>query len=182
MIEVWVVGFWQWIAAFVNTNFGAALVSASIGSAAGAWGGAFAIQRIAERTRRRNVLIDEIRGCNAGIDAAGAILNAFLNFKGGNLVELKRSYDEQRGAVEVQRLGVQGGWIQGRLDVRVDQGSLPSIRVPVERLQTVMHEQIVLTGRAQGLANKVVQVVDLANDTIKEREKVIEELKRHPED
>ena len=42
-------------------------------------------------------------------------------------MDLKRNFDEQLGAIEVQRRGRQEGWIDPnqRLDLRIDQGSLP---------------------------------------------------------
>lgn len=184
MVERWLLGVWEVLSTFWNSNFGTALISAAIGSLAGAWGGAAAAQRIADRSRRRTQLLDEIRGCNAGIDAVGSILNAFLNLKGQHLLEMKRSYEEHLGAIEVHRLGMEGGWIERgqRLDLRVDQETLPTMRVPVERLERVMLERTTLSGRPQGLASMVLQSVHLANDTIRARNELIDEFKRHPRD
>jgi hypothetical protein len=136
---------------FANTSFGAALVAGGLASLAGALGGALAAQSITDKARRRKQLLDEIRGCNAGIDAVGSILNEFLNLKGQHLVALKHEYDEQRGAIEVQRIGRDEGWVDRglRLDLRVDQGSLPVMRLPVARLERVMTEQVTVSGRPQ---------------------------------
>lgn len=123
-----------------------------------------------------------MRGCNAGIDAAGAILNAFLNLKGQNLVDLKRSFDAQLGSIEVHRAGREGGWIDPelRLQVNVDQGSLPIMRVPIDRLQTVVTEKVTLSGRPQGLMNMVVRSVHLANEMIAARNDLIVEIMGRP--
>lgn len=43
---------WEALKLFANSNFGAALIAGGIGSLAGAWGGAWAAQRIADRARR----------------------------------------------------------------------------------------------------------------------------------
>jgi hypothetical protein len=175
MLERWLVDVWETLVAFLNSNFGTAFISALIGSFAGAWGGAYAAQRIADRSRRRSLWLDEVRGCNAGIDAVGSTLNAFLNLKGQHLVDLKRNFDEQLGAIEVQRRGRQEGWIDPnqRLDLRIDQGSLPIMHMPLERLQSVMTEKVTLSGRPQGLMNMVVQSVHLCNEMISERNKLI---------
>lgn len=140
----------------LNSNLFNALITSSLGALAGAWGGAWAAQKIAEKSVRRKQLWDEIQNCNAGIDAAGAICNAFLNLKGQHLVEMKETYDAQRAGVRAHALGMQTGRIAAGRPFEiggVDHGSLPEMRVSVTRLEGVMMEKLPLSGRPRGLTN-----------------------------
>lgn len=181
MMDLW--PYWEPVWTFANTNFGAALVAGGLASLAGALGGALAAQGIADKRVRRKQLSDEIKSCNAGLDAAGATLNSFLNLKGQLLVDLKRGFDQQRAAVHAHALAMdEGRVVKGqRLELGgVDHGSLPQMRVPVDRLEIVMMEQLSISGRPRGLTNMVLQSVERANEMIRERNEIIQKLKGLP--
>jgi hypothetical protein len=168
---------------FLNSQFGAALVAGGLaslaGAVAGAFGGAWAAQRSADKSNRKKALTDEIKACNAGIDAAGSILNDLLVFRADPYLPLKHFYDEQRGLLEFQLAARQ--WLPGPMGVPMNVGNLPLMRLPVARLETVMFERVSLTTRAQGLANRIVQGVGWLNDTIEARDKFIVEMQGWPD-
>lgn len=158
------------------------LLTGGIGSLLGALGGAWAAQRIADKSRRRTLLIDEIRACNAAIDVANPILNSFLNLKAQHVLQMKHEYDEQAGLIEVNRLGRAAGWIDDAvaLNLRVDQGSLPLMKVPIGHLQSIIETKITVSGRPQGLVAQLAESIDRANDMIQCRNDLILEFKSLP--
>lgn len=59
---------------FANTTFATAL----IGSLAGAFAGAYGAQRIAERSKTKELLLAEIRNTNAAIMVASVVFSFFM--------------------------------------------------------------------------------------------------------
>ena len=84
---------WDNVKAFSNSKF----VTAALGALAGAAGGAYAAQRIAERAKVREQLLQEARNSNAAIDLAHQICSTYLGLKEQHVRALKRTYDAESG-------------------------------------------------------------------------------------
>jgi hypothetical protein len=109
MLERWLLAAWDSCAIFWNSNFGAAVISALIGSLAGAWGGAHAIQRIAERATRREALRKEVLKTNAAIGQTYSLVTTFLNLKEQFFVPISRRFSEIEEIVhEIEAAGCRG--------------------------------------------------------------------------
>lgn len=74
----------QKAAAFLNSNFTAAL--------AGAFGGALAAQRIGDRSKQRDALLQEIRSTNAAIMVTFTICNTGIVFKKQHVKDIYETY------------------------------------------------------------------------------------------
>ena len=66
---------------------------------AAAFAGAFTAQNIAERNRRREDVLKELRSTNAAISLAFAICNAGIALKRQNIAPLRKQYDESKEAL-----------------------------------------------------------------------------------
>jgi hypothetical protein len=64
-----------------------------------AFAGAFTAQNIAERNRRRDDLLKEVRSTNAAISLAFAICNAAMAMKRQHLLPMKEQYDTSRASL-----------------------------------------------------------------------------------
>ena len=71
---------------FANTTFATAL----IGSLAGAFAGAYGAQRIAERSKTKELLLTEIRNTNAAIMVAYVVFSFFYGLKKTTCKIIKR--------------------------------------------------------------------------------------------
>ncbi|MGA8690272.1 MAG: hypothetical protein WB662_10285, partial [Methyloceanibacter sp.] len=96
---------WDNVKTFLNSKF----VSSGLGALAGAAGGAWAAQKIAERVKLRKRLLQEVRNSNAAIELAQGICSTYLNLKEQHVRRLKQAYDEQKAAVQALYQGLQDG-------------------------------------------------------------------------
>ena len=174
---------WWWLLEgawkFVNSNF----LTSFAGALAGAWGGAYAVQRIADKARLRKQLVDDIRNCNAGLDIAGSLCNVFVSFKSQHVVGMKRLYDEQRKAVLAHALGVQSGRIPRTRPLNlggVGYGTLPLITERTDLLETIVMEKLSFTGRPRGLVAGITRDVGYLNTAIERQNAIAEQLATIP--
>src|SRR5262249_40695356 len=86
---------WETLKKLAESNF----LTSCVGALAGAWGGAYAVQRIADRTKKRDSLLQELRTCCAAIEIAHSIGSTYLSLKLQHVRALKARYDEQRAEV-----------------------------------------------------------------------------------
>ena len=83
---------WVDVKGFGESNF----VSALFASMAGAFGVAWAAQRIAERAKLRDKLETEVKACNTAIELCAAIANKHIVLKKQHVLKLKTEYDRKR--------------------------------------------------------------------------------------
>lgn len=167
---------WDAIKAAANSNFTTAL----LGSLAGAYGGAWAAQRIAEKTKRRDELRTEIGHCNAVIELAGGICSTCLNVKEQHILPLKQSYDRQKELVHAYFRGLTDGTIPrgtvadvGPMDLR----TLDTVRFRWAQLDSLVMEKLTVRGRARMLMPVLVQSLETLNSLIHERNERVAALK-----
>jgi hypothetical protein len=99
MLERLLADLWTTLNTFWNSNFGTAVISAFIGSLAGAWGGALAAERIAEKRRVREQLLKEINQTNAAIELSHTICSSYLNLKEQHVRGVWEDYQRKREQV-----------------------------------------------------------------------------------
>ena len=73
------------------------LVSTAIGALAGAWGGAYAAQRIADSRQRRERLGREVKKCTELLELLHGIANSHINAKEQQVEGLRTQYRIQKG-------------------------------------------------------------------------------------
>jgi hypothetical protein len=157
------------------------LFAAAIGSLAGAWGGAYAIQWIADNAKRREKLGNEVLACNAAIELCGSIGNTYASLKRQHVMEFAARYERQFGLVHAaverrNRTGVIGPVDLGELDMT----KFEPVRVRIERLEKVLTEQVNVGGRPVGLLNYLIMSIDNLNDCINQRNEQVDRLKGKP--
>lgn len=157
------------------------LFTAAIGSLAGAWGGAYAIQRIADNAKRREKLGTEVLACNAAIELCGSIGNTYASLKRQHVKDFAAQYERQYCLVHTavergKRTGVIGPVDIGELDM----AKFDTVRVRIERLEKVLTEQVNVGGRPVGLLNYLIMSIDNLNDCIRQRNDQVDRLKGKP--
>ncbi|WP_036302929.1 hypothetical protein [Methylotenera sp. L2L1] len=83
---------WSWIKEFGNSDFTVAF----IGSLAGALGGAWAAQRIAERAKYKEQLMTEMKLTNAATSVAFGMVSSLLALKAQHILPIKTEYDKAK--------------------------------------------------------------------------------------
>jgi hypothetical protein len=168
------------VGAFWNSNFGAAVISAFIGSLAGAWGGALAAERIATKRRVREQLLLEINQTNSAIELAHVICNAHLNIKEQHVRAAWEDYQTKKSAVHAHHEGLENGTIApgtvldiGQLDLR----TLDVVRAKIEPLQALVLSGLSLRGRPRPLVAILEQTMESLNNSIVTRNQMIAAMK-----
>jgi hypothetical protein len=176
MLERWWFSFWEVVVAFWNSSFGAATISALIGSLAGAWGGALAAERIAAKRRVREQLLLEINQTNAAIELSHMICSAHLNLKEQHVREAWEDYQAKRRRVHAHHEGLRNGEIApgtvldiGQLDLR----TLDVVRAKIEPLQGLVLGGLSLKGRPRPLVAILGQTMESLNNSIVSRNQMI---------
>ena len=145
--------------AFFTTIFGAG---------AAAFAGAYGAQRIVERGKLKDDLSKEIRNTNAAIVLTFGICNTLIIFKKQFAKPMKEKFDRDRKqallALETQT----------RFNFETDFRTLQRISLSIEPLQKIVIENIAIIGRPLSALTTVAQVVDTLNNTIAERNDLID--------
>lgn len=130
---------WDSIAAFLNSNFTAAL--------SGAFAGALAAQTIASRSKVRESLQLEIRSTNAAIMVAFTICNAGLTLKKQLVKGIYDRYSAKRAEFQIFKLRRSRGELPGVFEAQLDLRTVQMPIVPIDVMRSLMYEKISLTGR-----------------------------------
>jgi hypothetical protein len=159
---------WETVKSFGNSNF----FTSSIGALAGAVGGAWAAQRIADKAKVRDQLLDEVRSCNIAIELAHGICSTFLNLKEQYVLRLARTYQEQRVRVHVHHEGLRTGAIPAGtvLDLGgLDLQTLGVIPIGVADLRAAVLQNVTAPARPRSLVAVLGYCIDTLNETIRTR-------------
>lgn len=158
-----------------NTTFATAV----IGSLAGAFAGAYGAQRIAERSKTKELLLAEIRNTNAAIMVASVVFSFFYGLKKQHVKSLKDTFDQQIRAFNDSIILSQQGTLSKDkgFEFMADFQSLPPVLTPTTALQTLVFEKISLNGRPLSLAVTLTQVAHSVDELIQKRNHLIESYK-----
>lgn len=177
MLANWIVWLWGWVKFGAESTF---IVSA-IGSLAGAWGGAYAIQRLTERAERRERLRKEVNHTNVAIGEVYSVMEKFVGIKGQYLASMWRRYNEMR---EIAR-EVEAAKAEKRTPQAILPAPLPAeltyeivwARINLARLERLVLEDLNLLGRAPAAASALAQSVENFDTLVKDRLRLIGLLK-----
>lgn len=169
---------WIDIRDYFNSQFMSSVVGALAGAGFGAWGA----QRIAERAKRREELLKQIRNTNTAIMLAFSICNSVLSLKKQHVKSIKENFEEQRSAFLVHQKKRQSGQIGH--DVlfyfAADFQTLLPPEFPIEIMQSVAFEKLSLSGRPISLVITLTQTLQSLKDSLEKRNQLIESFKSNP--
>lgn len=158
----------------LNSTFAIAF----IGGLTGAFGGALGAQHIAERSKRREELLKELRNTNAAIMVAFSICNGALALKKQHVQPMYEQFGKDKDALrafKAQRAAAQG---QGNAPFRfvADMRTFPAPVVPIATLEQLVFEKISAYGRPLALVSVLNQSLVGLRDGIAKRDLFIHKI------
>ena len=163
---------WQNITAFLNSNFTAAL--------AGAFAGALAAQKIGDRAKQRNELLQEIRSTNAAIVTSFTICNTGLTLKKQFVKDIYEAYTTKKSElVELKKKHTSGQQSPApTFEFQADLRELQMPLMPVDILREQIYTHISATGRPLALVSTISGVVASLAETIERRKILIDRFRK----
>lgn len=161
---------WTWLTCLeiANVLTNKDLWIAVIGSLAGAAGGALGAQHIAERGKKREELIKEMRSVNAALSVNHALTNSVLALKKQYLVDMKAAFIADKEGFknhgEAYQLTPNFMFLQPQ-------------KYPTDTLRTLVFERVSVIGRPINLVLQIAATLDNLNDSVTNRNKLISETK-----
>lgn len=171
-LPICVTAYWPEIKDFFNSIFFTAIA----GSFAGALGGAWAAQRIAEKAKHKEQLLKEIRYTNASIVVATGICNSLLAMKKQHIKPLKESLEVQKVAFLDHQRKFKLGQINKDVEFHLacDFETLLPPHLPLDILQRQVFEELSLVGRPLRLTTTLYQTVQDLSMSLEKRNQLIE--------
>jgi hypothetical protein len=163
----WLSSVWR----FLNGNFGLALISASAGSFAGAWGA----QIIAEQQGAKRRALEELRATNAATSLALSTTNMLIALKNQHLQRMLKHYgDDRNRLLEIRSAG------HGTFKFTADFEALPWIELPTRQLSETVLREVDAPAAMIALMTMVNGSAAHLKMAIGQRNKLIEEVKDGP--
>jgi hypothetical protein len=158
--------------ALADSNF----ITAAVGSLAGAFGGAWAAQRIAGRTKLREDLLKEIRNTNAAISMLYGIATAHLGLKKQYVKALRDNHAEERERLLLFQRAQQAGTVppQQVFHFHADLQSLNPLHSPEEALQRLLFDQMSLPGAELFLTSLLLSSMKYLTKALLDRNSLID--------
>ena len=159
---------YKWLLCILNSNFTAAL--------AGALGGALAAQRIGDRAKQRETLLQEIRATNASIMLTFTICNAALSLKSLQVKDIYDAYSKtKREYDDIREKRAAGALPRGQeFELRADLRTLQMPVVPIDLLQSKVFDEISAARRTLALTSSLAGALDSLSEIIKMRNALVE--------
>lgn len=164
-------GLWANIKAFANSAFTISL--------AGAFGGAYAAQKIAEKAKVRDEVLKDIRSTNRALILALTITNLALALKNQYIQKLKTSYDAdlEKYSTHVSLVRNKIIGVKKPLELSMDFTTLEKMSPPIEALQNIVLEKISTAGRALATVTALADGIANLNATLQRRNDLIASYK-----
>lgn len=164
-----VVGSWIWTT--INSNFAVAFV----GGLTGAFGGALGAQHIAERAKRREELLKELRNTNAAIMVSFSICNAALALKKQHVLPLKELFLKEKDALLAFKEKRKMGEVLKDAEHRIaaDLRTFPALTVPIDTLKSLVYERISAYGRPLATVSVLEQALVGLTEGIRRRDEMV---------
>ena len=163
-------------ATFAESN----LVTALLGSLAGAFGGAWAAQRIANKNKLRDDLLKEIRNTNAAAMMLYGIANSHLGMKSEHIQSMRDKYEEEQTKLDLFLKAKKAGTVPPRqtFEFTADLQTLKPLLSPTEPIQRLMFDQISITGAALSVLPILLATIQSLNETLTDRNHIVEDWKK----
>ncbi|MDR6842413.1 hypothetical protein [Pseudoxanthomonas sacheonensis] len=159
----------DFLAKALNSNFTVALA----GSLAGAGAGALGAQHIAERAKRRDELLKELRSTNAAIMVSFTICNSVLAFNKQFAKPMLDEFEHDLAIIEAAKKSEMSGALPM---FSADLKSFPAPHLPVLNLQELVYTRISAFGRPLALVAIIEQSNQGLLKIVDRREQLIREF------
>lgn len=158
----------------LNSAFSIALVGGLTGAFAGAWGA----QRIAEKSKRRDELMKELRNTNAATMVAFSTCNAALALKKQHVLPMYEQFAKDKAAIQDYLQNGASGQNQGSAPYHfvADLRSFPVLETPIDTLKELVFHRISAYGRALALVSVLDQSLIGARKAIEKRDRFIQKI------
>jgi len=162
--------------AVLNSNFTTSL----LGSLAGAFGGAWAAQKIVERAARREQLRNEVLQSIKALEALFALCNSFLNLNEQFSRPLLISFEEQREGVIKYRDALRAGsGILDDISIKMECATLTPPAIKFDFIGEIILDSISISGRPRMIASMLPQTIEDLKNSISERNKWINQSREN---
>ena len=159
---------YNWLLSVLNSNFTAAL--------AGALAGALAAQRIGDRAKQREALLQEIRATNAAIMLTFTICNAGLSLKSQQVKDIHDTYCRSKRELDDVRTKSAAGTLPTghEFEFQADLRTLQMPVVPVDLLRSKVFDGVSAARRTLALTSALAGALDSLAETITVRNALVE--------
>lgn len=155
--------------------------TAVVGSLTGAFGGAWAAKKIADRSKLREELLKEIRNTNAAATMIYGIANTYIGLKKQHVKRLYEEYHSQRDNFELFLKSSQARMAPPRqtFQFNADLMTLNTPNSPTEQIENIIFNQISITGPVLFVTPILLQSIQSIRETFTERNMLINEFRAH---
>lgn len=162
---------WENIKGFANSSFTTSL--------AGAFAGAIAAQRIAERGKFREELVKEFHSTNAVISLATSAASLALALKKQHVKALKNSYDDDLKRFEEHKEKIRGGQIAPGTPFEMSPNLLYLLGIspPIATIQDIVLSRLSAVGRTICSVTALGDAVENLNRAISKRNELLTAFK-----
>jgi hypothetical protein len=176
MGQEWLISGWQSAVNFFNSTFFVSLITAGLGAFAGAW----AAQRIADKGKYRDQLLREMRDTNAATMMSFAICNSLLSMKKQHIKRLKEDFDKERAAYLDYLAKKNAGQIPPNtvFHFMMDLQTLSLQPLPLDILQAQVFDKISVVGRPLALTTTLRQTLHGLGESMERRNALIATFKQ----
>lgn len=180
-VGVLVTPIWESIKALANSAFGSSLLAAM----AGAWGGAWAAQRIAETGKLRDRLYQEILDTNAAVELTAMVTTTYFNFKKQIVVDIAAKYEIARTEAHREHAKlIENLHSRSLSPVRLmpmEMNMISPVHVRFDRLEDIVMSKLAVAGRVRPTIATLVQCILALDETIKERNEMLSSVRAEGE-
>jgi hypothetical protein len=141
------------------------LLVAAIGSAAGAFGGAYIIEKL----QNKKTILEEYRNTNAGIMLSFSVFNSLVNLRSQHTNDLRENFYVNKGRLELHEFGI--------FHYQPNVSTLQAIAFSIEPLKKILFEKTTISQRPVCVVNILDQTLASLNDSISLRNNTIYQLK-----
>ncbi|MGA9704827.1 hypothetical protein [Pseudomonas sp.] len=164
---------WESIKGFANSSFTTSL--------AGAFAGAVAAQRVAEKGKFREELIKEFQHTNAVISLATGVACLALALKSQHIKALKTSYDNDQKSFEAHKERIRACQIPADTPFEISPSLLflQEISPPIATIQDIVLGRLSTVGRAISVVTALADSVGNLNGALSKRNELLNTFKNN---
>jgi hypothetical protein len=163
------------VLSFISDVTNSAFCVALIGGFVGAAGGALGAQHIAERAKRKDELLKELRGANAATMVSFTICNSFIALKRQNVLPVHANFSTDKTKREEFLTKRRSGEIDRNqaFEFQADLRAISAPSVPMDTLKTQVFDRISAYGRPLALVSVLDQTLTSLDEAISRRNALI---------
>jgi hypothetical protein len=165
---------WTWLLGFLNSAFSSALF--------GALAGALTAQRIAEKSKTKELLLAEMKANNAAIAVTFGIVNSLISYKSQYYKPLKIDYEDAEYLYNETLVSSKVNPPSSPLTIPLNQNfiTLQEIKAPTDILEKYIFEKLTLDSWSLFTTNSLFESLQSLNEVIAIRNAYILTLPNDP--